>query len=50
MDLRKGPDEGIKGTTMDKALLWLVEQKELGMIQRMHARGKPKVYWKAFNG
>lgn len=50
MDLRKGPDEDIKGTTMDKALSWLVERKEIGMIQRMHARGKPKVYWKALSG
>lgn len=50
MNMRKGPDESIKGTTMDKALTWLVDEKAIGMVQKMNERGKPKVYWKAFKG
>lgn len=50
MEMRKGPDESIKGTTMDEALDWMVGQGEAGMVQKMNERGKPKVYWKAYRG
>jgi AAA domain len=49
MDRRTGEDEKITARTMDRALAWLVEKGDVGEQQMMHQRGKPKVYWNAYN-
>lgn len=48
MDKRQGEDEEISARTIDRALAWLVEQRDVGEKQLMDERGKPKVYWLAY--
>jgi hypothetical protein len=38
---------GFSVKTLERALDWLVKQKEVGEKQLMNERGKPKVYWLA---
>jgi hypothetical protein len=49
LDKRTGEDEKISASSLDRALKWLVEQGDVGERQMMDQRGKPKVYWKAYN-
>ncbi len=49
LDKRNAADAEIKATTLGRALDWLVEQRDVGEKQLMDQRGKPKVYWRAFN-
>ncbi len=47
LGMRTGADTEISPSTFDRALSFLVANKDVGWHQEMHARGKPKVYWKA---
>lgn len=47
LGMRSGADTEISGSTFDRALTFLVSNEDVGCRQEMHARGKPKVYWKA---
>jgi hypothetical protein len=49
MDKRTGEDEQISARTLSRALEWLVEQDAVGEKQLMHQKGRPKVYWMAYN-
>jgi hypothetical protein len=46
---RTEDDGGFSARTLDRALDWLVNQGEVGEKQLMNERGKPKVYWLAYN-
>lgn len=47
LELRQGTDTEISGSTLDRALTWMVREGEVGRKQMMNARGKPIVFWKA---
>jgi len=48
LDKREGDDKNITARTLDRALVWLVGQGDVGEKQLMHQRGRPKVYWQAY--
>jgi hypothetical protein len=48
LDKRSGTDEQLTASTLDRALAWLVKQGDVGEKQLMDRRGKPKVYWLAY--
>src|SRR5215216_5751130 len=48
LDKRTGADEEISARTLDRALVWLVEQGDVREKQLVDQRGKPKVYWLAY--
>jgi hypothetical protein len=49
LDKRTGEDEKITASTLERALKWLVKQGNVGVKQLTDQRGKPKVYWLAYN-
>lgn len=49
LDKRSGTDGNFSASTLDRALAWLGKQGEVGEKQLMNERGKPKVYWRAYN-
>ena len=46
---REGDAKNISASTLDRALTWLVKRGEVGEKQLQGERGRPKVYWKAFD-
>ncbi|MDP8952098.1 MAG: hypothetical protein M3N18_07665 [Actinomycetota bacterium] len=48
LDRRLGEDREITARTLDRALMWLVQQGDIGERQLMDQRGQPKVYWLAY--
>jgi hypothetical protein len=49
LDKRSSTDGDFSASTLDRALVWLVKQGEVGEKQLTNERGKPKVYWRAYN-
>lgn len=48
LEKRIGENQEITARTLDRALMWLVKQGDIGERQLMVQRGQPKVYWLAY--
>ena len=46
---RRSEAGDFSAATLDRALAWLVKEGEVGEEQKQNERGRPKVYWRAYN-